>query len=618
MSKEFLIGCNYWASHAGTDMWRRWDAAVVREDLSVLSSHGISTLRVFPNWRDFQPIAPIYTSGGRVREYRMEDGSLPPNPEYLDETMLSRFAEFCDICDEFGIRLIVGLITGFMSGQTFMPSALYGKPLFTDPFALLCQQRLIRGFVARFRDRETILSWDLGNECNNLGAASSAEEASNWSNIIANAIRAADPTRPVISGMHGLSPYADHGVWTIGDQAEACDIMTTHPYPYFVPYADHDPILSMRTTLHATFETKFYSDIGSRPCLVEEIGTLGPMICSDEAAAAFMRLNLLSNRIHGAEGVLWWCANEQSALTHTPYCYCMCERELGMRRADGSPKPVLEETKRLAPIVQSPLFDLPKATEDAVCISTWDQAQWGVAYLTCCLATQAGLNLRYAVGDDIPKASVYLLPSVSGVSVMPSAQYHALFEAVREGATLYISNDSAFLTEFESLVGMKVVDSCVGGDGMVSFEGMTIPFTRSREYRLTPTTATVLATDEKGYPAVSVNTYGKGRVVYVNFPLEAMLLRQSDMEHSDYYKLYHRLFAPVIESKPVVKANPFVALTLHPDEDGSIVCAAVNHSAEPQAPQFTIDPAYRITETLYGDVSSISPFDACLFRIKLQ
>ncbi len=618
MSKEFLIGCNYWASHAGTDMWRRWDPAVVREDLSVLSSHGINTLRVFPNWRDFQPIAPVYSSAGRVREYRMEDGTLPSNPEYLDETMLSRFAEFCDICDEFGIRLIVGLITGYMSGQTFLPSALYGKPLLTDPFALLCEQRLVRGIVTRFCDRQTIYAWDLGNECNNLGVAASAEEATNWSVTIANAIRAADPTRPIISGMHGLVPAADQGPWTIDGQAEACDILTTHPYPYWVPYADHDPTLSMRTTLHATFETKFYADIGERPCLVEELGTMGPMVCSDEAAAAFMRLNLLSNRIHGAEGVLWWCANEQSALTQTPYCHQMCERELGMRYADGSPKPVLKETARLASLIRSPLFDLPEATEDAVCISTREQAQWGVAYLTCCLATQAGLNVRYTAEGNLPKTPIYLLPSISGGAVMPREQYHALCDAVRDGATLYISNDNGILSEFESLVGMKVEDSCVGGDGVLSFEGMTIPFTRSREYRLAPTTATVLATDDKGYPAVSVNTYGKGRVIYVNFPLEAMLLRRSDMEHGDYYKLYHYLFTPELLAKPVVKANPFVALTLHPEKDGSILCAAINHSDKPQSPSFTFNGLYQITETLYGDEQCLPPFDACLFRVRPQ
>ena len=42
MKKEFLIGCNYWASNAGTEMWRQWEPETVREDLKVLSENGVS------------------------------------------------------------------------------------------------------------------------------------------------------------------------------------------------------------------------------------------------------------------------------------------------------------------------------------------------------------------------------------------------------------------------------------------------------------------------------------------------------------------------------------------------------------------------------------------------
>ena len=46
---DFMIGCNYWASNAGTEMWRNWDESAVREDLRVLSENGIEYMRVFPN-----------------------------------------------------------------------------------------------------------------------------------------------------------------------------------------------------------------------------------------------------------------------------------------------------------------------------------------------------------------------------------------------------------------------------------------------------------------------------------------------------------------------------------------------------------------------------------------
>ena len=47
----FLLGCNYWASNAGADMWKEWDEKTVREDIKLLASYGISTIRIFPNWR---------------------------------------------------------------------------------------------------------------------------------------------------------------------------------------------------------------------------------------------------------------------------------------------------------------------------------------------------------------------------------------------------------------------------------------------------------------------------------------------------------------------------------------------------------------------------------------
>ncbi len=618
MSTPFLIGCNYWASNAGTEMWKQWDPAVIRQDLKVLSEHGISCMRVFPNWRDFQPVTPIYGSGCAVKDYRMADGTLPTNPEFLDETMLARFAEFCDICNEFGMHLIVGLITGFMSGQTYLPSALYGKSLFSDPTALLMQQRYVRGFVSRFKSQPVIYAWDLGNECNNLGHAQSEEEATNWSLTIANAIRAADPSRPIISGMHGLVPDKNQATgWTIAGQAEACDILTTHPYPYWVTYADQDPVLSFRTAMHATFETVFYSNIGNRPCLVEELGTMGPMVCAEDSAADFMRVNLFSNWVHGSEGVLWWCANEQTRLRHTPYTYCMCETELGMRYADGTPKPVLLETGRMASLLRSLPFSLSAPQTDAVCLTTWEQPQWGVAYIAYCLAKQAGLTLSYAhPRRPLPSASVYMLPSLCGSAILPQEQYLQLLEQVRNGAMLYISNNDGILSGFEELTGLKITDSCVAEDASVTINGVKLPFSRKREFRVVPTTAEVLATDSKGLPVITANTYGKGRVLYVNFPLEMSLLHTNDFPSKSYHLIYRKVFESVLQAQEVATDNPFIGLTRHAESDGSLLCAAINYSAVPQVPQFRLLPGYTMDTPLYGDLKKIPPFDACFFRIR--
>ncbi|MBQ7719798.1 MAG: hypothetical protein IJT56_04360, partial [Clostridia bacterium] len=55
-SGKYFTGCNYWASHAGTNMWRDWRPEVVDDDLRRLAEYNVRVVRMFPNWRDFQPL----------------------------------------------------------------------------------------------------------------------------------------------------------------------------------------------------------------------------------------------------------------------------------------------------------------------------------------------------------------------------------------------------------------------------------------------------------------------------------------------------------------------------------------------------------------------------------
>ena len=329
---EFLLGCNHWASHAGTDMWANWDADRVEKDFQLLKENNVNALRVFINWRDFQPVVTLYGGGFSVKEYLMKDLSKPTNPYYLDETMLERFDVFCDLAEKYGFKLIVGIVTGWMSGRMFAPTALEGRNTYTDPVSLRFQIKLVTGIVSRFKDKKAIYAWNLGNECNCMSPCDTREDAFNWTSLIANTIRANDPTRMVVSGMHGLSTEGStrERNWFIEDQGEATDMLTTHPYAYFVPHCQVDPMNSIRTLMHGTTETLLYAHISQKPCLVEELGTLSNSICSDEVSADFMRINLLSNWAENSPGVLWWCAHEQSHLSKPPYNWCMLERELGM------------------------------------------------------------------------------------------------------------------------------------------------------------------------------------------------------------------------------------------------------------------------------------------------
>ena len=325
-----------------------------------------------------------------------------------------------------------------------------------------------------------------------------------WTAAVSNAIRAADPGRHVISGMHSLS--VDRDAWRITDQADWNDILTTHPYAYFVPYCRNDPIDSIRTLMHGTCETMLYASIGKKPCLVEELGTLGPNICSDGISGSFMRLNLISNWANGAAGVLWWCAHEQLELDTPPYNWFMLERELGMLNINRQPKPILKEMKKFSDWLEEINFEIEPPKKDALILLTKDQDCWSTAFMSFILGKQAGVTLDFlAPNCDIPDSAVYFMPSVHGSGPLYSKYYEQLLEKVENGAVLYVSNADAFFNLRETVFGSAVISSeDTYSSGTFDFNGDTVRYERYCRTVLGPTTAEVLARDDCGDPIFTV------------------------------------------------------------------------------------------------------------------
>lgn len=613
---DFILGCNYWASNAGADMWRFFDGDTVKKDLGELSKYGINYIRVFPNWRDFQPIVPLFSGYGVLEDYCLDGDKTPENPYYLDEIMMNRFGEFLDICENFDIKVIVGLITGYMSGRLFVPPALFGKNVITDPTAQYFEQLFIKGFIERFKERKIIYAWDLGNECNSMGAADRIN-AANWTALIGNAIRAADPSREIISGMHMLGVDRGDREWRITDQALYTDMLTTHPYPYWSEHTSVDDVMSIRATMHATAETKMYGEIGGKPCMTEETGTMGPMICSNENSANFMRLNLFSLWSNDAKGLMWWCAHEQTMLSSYPYTENMVELELGMLDKNHNPKPPILEMHKFGKVLKEMNLSLSEARKDAVCLLTHSQDQWGIGYMTHILMKQAGLNCKFAFADNgIPDSKLYIMPSVNGHHIMNKKIYEELRDRVYRGADLYISMDNGVLAEFESLCGLKPIDSSRHiSHGYTVFENTKIEFLRSCNYKTVPTDAKVLAYDNEGYPSVAVNTYGNGRVFYVNFPLEGNMIDEADAFSKGREVIYKKLFSEYTDKLPVVTGARDVAATYHDTIDGT-VAVFINHTEKVLELNLVEQNGFTLEKVYYGSEKNINPFDACVLKYK--
>ena len=226
---EFFVGCNYWASHSGTNMWHDWCPDTIEKDLVLLKEANIKILRVFPLWSDFQPIKMLTTWKGLEKEIRMGEDILPFTEEGragVSEVMADRFEMFCDIAEKHGMKLVVGLITGWMSGRLYVPELFEGVNLLTDSRAIKWQIKFVKYMVKRFKERKCIVAWDLGNECDCLAPIENSDDAYLWASTITMAIKTEDNIRPVISGMHACFPESEFCAQNLG---EILDVLCTHP-----------------------------------------------------------------------------------------------------------------------------------------------------------------------------------------------------------------------------------------------------------------------------------------------------------------------------------------------------------------------------------------------------
>jgi hypothetical protein len=610
---DFFIGCNYWASHAGTAMWSNWRADIVDHDLKQLSKEGIEVIRVFPLWPDFQPIHMLYGVEGQEKGFRFgEDRFLDDEADKagVSKEMMNCFVEFTELATKHGIKLIVGLITGWMSGRLFVPPALQGRSILTDPRSIQWQVRFIKYFIKEMKYSNAIIAWDLGNECNCMGNVSTREEAWLWTSTISNAIKSSDPTRPLISGMHSLSPT---GKWTMQDQGELTDILTTHPYPLWTPHVGVDPINTIRPIIHATAESLYYSDLGEKPCFAEEIGTMGPMISSEEIAGDFARASLISLWAHGCHGMVWWCAYDQTKLENAPYDWVAVEGELGLITEDRRVKPVLKEMNRLNKLIKNlPFEELPPRNTDAVCILNTNQDHWAVGLGAFTLSKQAGFDLEFQYEDQpLKESNVYFLPSVSGFDGLPKKRWKNLLKRVKEGATLFISIADGFLLDFEKLTGLSVktrshrnsTEKVIISGSLDTFE---LELNNAIKLSLSSVGAEILGTEIDENVCFSKSKFGKGTVYLFTYPLEINAIESKEAlyapDNYPYWKIYKEVLNG-IENKRIVEVDSRdIGLTEHTLNESERIVILINYSPEDRKVSLNIKEGWNINKVYYGKI----------------
>lgn len=561
-SGRMTLGVNYWASHAATEMWRKWDAKAVDEDLRVLAENRIKLLRVFPNWADFQPIHACYLNGGRwnaVYETRMfaSEEPLPDTPcgrAGVDERMVERFEQFCDIAEKYGIRLIVPLLTGQMTFRNYIPPALANRDPYADPYALMWEGRYLECMVSRLKSKRAIVAWESGNEARILGDSKSSATSEAWLRYIHQTIRCADPTRPVI-GVDGLS-ISRESAWPSSMNAALSDYTTTHPYG-FGGNAYNDDFLSVRSLTFAAAQTYALEQIGGKPAFVEEHGARRQEQTSQKGVAGYMRGMLWNLWAVDAKAMLWWCAFDQKGMTIAPYNWRQPCVELGVFCRDRTAYPAVAAMERFAAMQERlPFSSLPKAKTDAVVIS----ANGDVVHSSYILARQAGIMPRFANPEEkLPDSDCYFLPDASGRAYLTVERWSELKEKVRSGATLYISWKDTFLDSMEEVGGIEIAyRQQTGGIDECDFGDFKHSFWYSVKRRFNTLTAEVVAKNQYGEGVFFRNRYGKGTVYVFAHNFERTFYGAAGKYEGDAWKIWAKV-CPVERMLDAGDKNVFVS-----------------------------------------------------------
>ena len=604
-SGRVALGANYWASHAATEMWRKWDAKAVDEDLRVLAENGFRILRVFPNWADFQPIHACCLSGDdfdKVYETRMFDAEepLPDTPcgrAGVDERMVERFEEFCDLAEKHGIKLIVPLLTGQMTFRNYIPPALANRNPFSDPYALMWEGRYLECMVSRLKAKKAIVAWESGNEARILGKSENAFQSEAWLRYVHQTIRCADPSRPVI-GVDGLNISREEK-WPSAMNAALSDYVTTHPYGFW-GNAYNDDFLSVRSLTFAAAQTYALEQIAAKPAFIEEHGSRRQEQTSQRGVAEYMRGMLWNAWALDCRAMLWWCAYDQTGMAIAPYNWRQPCVELGIFRRDRTPYPAVDVVRKFVAMQDAlPFAALPKAKTDAVVLATDSD----VVHSSYILARQAGIMPRFASPEDkLPEADCYFLPDAKGRACLTIERWEELKAKVRAGATLYLSWNDTFLDSMEEVGGIEVAyRQHTGGADVCDFGDFRQTFGYSVKRRFNALTAETLAKNQNGEGVFFRNRYGKGKVYVFAHNFERTHYAASGKYEDDAWKVW-AMVRPVERLLATGDKNVFASE--HCFGGGHCGVLVVNNSGRTYAGVPSLRNGWRVSRALTDDSAS--------------
>lgn len=553
---KFIIGANYWPRNYGIDMWKRWNKEEIKREFMEAKTLGLDALRINLLWEDFQP-----------------------QPDIISKDAIKKFDELIEICHDVGIKIAPTFFVGHMSGENFDVKWRDGKSIYSNPFMLRHEIKLVRFFAQRYKDESAILFWDLSNEPDNYVKAESNHDAWLWNYILSNEIKKHDKNHPVTLGIHQASLLSDNKFYP-EDMGEGNDFLCMHAYPIYTDTCI-DPVNSIRSTYIAPFASKLTKALGGKDVLFEEFGATTLMM-SEEIEGKYYKTVLYSLFANEALGAMAWCFGDFTVGNKLPYNTTPFETHFGITAFDGRPKPSGLKIKAFSEFINKIEYDelIPKSCDAAIIVPDkyynalfvgddyTPERNFRILLNSFILAKEAGIDVEMVKASDIDfsKYKMLILPSAYRKGHLTHDQWMGIVDYIKSGGTLYASYDGIAVEGFDEVFGIETQYSMVPKDNIASIyiEDRKIKLNYStlkfnKHLIVKPTTCSVIGYDNEGNPAVVINKFGKGNAVLVTYPVELYLSYMPDVYKDDKTYEIYKLAKELSNINPKIEAgSPFV------------------------------------------------------------
>ena len=573
------LGANFWSRAGGPLMWSRYDATVVREELTTLRDHGLTMTRSFLYWPDVMPA-----------------------PHQLDEIQLARFGDFLDLHAELGLTTIPTFLVGHMSGQNWDPAWRQGRDLYSDTWMVAEQAWYIRSVVERWSDHPAVAGWLISNEMPIYGMEAPQKAVTAWAELMIQAVRAGGGTQPVSigDGAWGIEVTGHDNGFSVRELGALVDFVGPHVYRM-----ETDVV---RQHLKSGFICELAA-VGGRPVVLEEFG-----VSSDFASAVnsghYYRQQLHLSLLGGATGWIAWNNTDYDPLiAQDPYRHHPFELHFGITTSDGTPKAPLLELQDFGRVLEA--IDLTGCerlpAQTALVVSSYLETGYpladeqdrtlvfGALEQAHIAAREADLALGFVRETDgiVDGYKLYIVPSTKQLT---GPSWLRLGELAEAGATVYVSycaGESDFQrgpwwTATEELFGVRhqlvygLVDPIVDDVVQLRFEvdfgsikaGEMLSFRvgggpNARAFLpVEVTDGQVVARDGHGRPAIVLRPRGAGAMVLSTYPLEHLAASCGRVNPEQTWRLYAALADRAGVVSAVTVDSPEVLVDGLVNEDG--------------------------------------------------